>query len=130
VQSPESCLLFFWLSWLFLLGLGVSRGGGHGTCFGRVVLETAFRDLVTTFATEEAKVVVHLILAFLLSKLATQVQLAGQVILQSGSRGLLLLSGVLLLLAFVGFLVILLARVVVGVVVRRTHIVVVGVVVR
>jgi hypothetical protein len=27
----------------------------------------AFRDLVTTFATEEAKVVVHLTLAFLLS---------------------------------------------------------------
>jgi hypothetical protein len=39
-----------------------------------------------------------------------------------------LLSGVLLLLAFVGLLVILFARVVVGVVVRRTHVVVVRVV--
>jgi hypothetical protein len=40
----------------------------------------------------------------------------------------LLFSGVLLLLAFVGLLVVLLAGVVVGVVVRRTRIVVVGVV--
>jgi hypothetical protein len=93
-------------------------------CFGRVVLKLAFGDLVTTFATEEAKVVVHLMLVFLLGQLATRVQLAGQVILQSRSRGLLLLSRVLLLLAFVGFLVVLLARVVVrvtgaGIVVRR-----------
>jgi hypothetical protein len=36
-------------------------------CFGRVVLELTFRDLMTAFATEEAKVVVHLTLAFLLS---------------------------------------------------------------
>jgi hypothetical protein len=35
--------------------------------FGRVVLEFAIGDLVTTFATEEAKVVVHSMLAFLLS---------------------------------------------------------------
>jgi hypothetical protein len=34
-------------------------------CFGRVVLEVAIRDLVTAFAAEEAKVVVHLTLAFL-----------------------------------------------------------------
>jgi hypothetical protein len=40
-------------------------------CFGRVVLESAFRDLVTIFATEEAKVVVHLTVAFLLGQLAT-----------------------------------------------------------
>jgi hypothetical protein len=83
------------------------------------------RDLVAAFATEEAKVVVHLMLAFLLSQLATGVQLAGQVILQSGSRGLLLLSRVLLLLAFVRLLVILLAGVIVGVVVGQTCIVVV-----
>jgi hypothetical protein len=69
--SPESCLLFFLLGWLFLLGLRVSRGGGHSMGFGRVVLEFAIRDLVTTFATEEAKVVVHLMLAFLLGQLAT-----------------------------------------------------------
>jgi hypothetical protein len=35
--------------------------------FGRVVLELAFGDFVTAFATEEAKVVVYLTLAFLLS---------------------------------------------------------------
>jgi hypothetical protein len=57
------------------------------------------------------------------------VELAGQVVLWSRSGGLLLISGVLLLLAFVGLLVILLAGVVVGVVVRQTHIVVVGVIV-
>jgi hypothetical protein len=36
-------------------------------CFGRVVLDVAIRDLVTAFAAEEAKVVVHPTLAFLLS---------------------------------------------------------------
>jgi hypothetical protein len=39
--------------------------------FGRVVLETAIGDLVTTFATEEAKVIVYLTLVFLLSQLTT-----------------------------------------------------------
>jgi D-serine dehydratase len=71
VWSPESCLLFFRLGPLFLLGCGVSGGGSGGTCFGRVVLKSAFRDLVTTFATEEAKVVIHPTLAFLLGQLAT-----------------------------------------------------------
>jgi hypothetical protein len=126
MQSPESCLHSFLLSWLFLLGLGVGRGGSHGVGFGRVILESAFGDFVTAFATEETKVVNHPMLAFLLSQLATQVQHAGQVILQSGSRGLLLLSRVLLFLAFVRLFVILLAGVVVGVVVGQTRIVVVG----
>jgi hypothetical protein len=80
---------------------------------------------VTTFSTEEGKVVIHLMLVFLLSQLATQVQLTGQVILRSGSGGLLLISRVMLLLAFVRLLVVLLAGVIVGVVVGQTRIVVI-----
>jgi hypothetical protein len=34
------------------------------TYFGRVVLEVAIGELVTDFATEETKVVVHLMLVF------------------------------------------------------------------
>jgi hypothetical protein len=65
--EPRELLTLFsaWLA--FLLGLRVGRGGGCGAGFGRVVLEFSIRDLVTAFATEKAKVVIHLILAFLLS---------------------------------------------------------------
>jgi hypothetical protein len=53
--EPRELLTLFQLGQLFLLGCRVGGGGSGSACFGRVILKLAFRDLVTTFATEEAK---------------------------------------------------------------------------